>query len=146
MSSPHLDPTSSAPPAGALRILVIDDEAGVRDVLCELLSEEGHHVTAAASGAEGLACFGAGTFDVVITDLAMPKLDGLEVTREVRRRDPMAICILTSGWIEQRSRAGLDPSIADLVLHKPFHFDEVISSVARAAALRRERVAESRPA
>ncbi len=135
-------PDPSPSPASALRILVIDDEAGVRDVLCELLSEEGHEVASAASGAEGLACFGAGRFDLVITDLAMPKLDGLEVTREVRRRDPTAICILISGWIEQRSPNGLDPSIADLILHKPFHFDEVISSVERAAALRRERVAE----
>lgn len=115
-------------------------------MLCELLSDEGHEVTAAASGTEGLACFGPGSFDVVITDLAMPKLDGLEVAREVHRRDPTAICILTSGWLEQRSRNGLDASIADLVLHKPFHFDEVISSVARAAALRRERVAARPPA
>lgn len=136
-------PDPNPPPGGALRILVIDDEAGVRDVLCELLSDEGHHVAAAASGAEGLARFGTGSFDVVITDLAMPRLDGLEVAREVHRRDPTAICILTSGWLEQRTRAGLDPSIADLTLHKPFHFDEVVSSVERAARLRRERVAAS---
>ncbi|MFN7951777.1 MAG: response regulator [bacterium] len=127
--------------AHRLRILVIDDEAGVREILGELLSEEGHAVTLAASGGEGLARFGEAPFDLVITDLAMPKVTGLEVAREIRRRDSRAVCILTSGWPDQRSRDGLDSSVADIVLTKPFHLDEVLAAVDRGARLRRTRLA-----
>lgn len=141
------DPPHDGAPDSSLRleILVIDDEVGVREILGELLTEEGYSVTLAASGSEGLERFDAGSFDLVITDLAMPKVTGLEVAREIRRRDSCAVCILTSGWPDQRSRDGLDASIADLVLTKPFHLDEVIAAVERGAALRRARLAASPP-
>ncbi len=127
--------------SSALRILVIDDEPGVRDILSELLTEEGHDVAIAPDGVAGLALFSERSFDLVITDLTMPQMSGLAVVLEVRRLAPCAVCILTSGWTERPVPGGLDVSVADMVLQKPFQFDQVLDSVKRAGELHHQRIA-----
>lgn len=79
------------------RILVVDDEAPFRALLRDILEEAGHGVTEARDGAEALAFLDRGTFDVVLTDRRMPKLDGLELVRRIRARpSPPPVVVLTA--------------------------------------------------
>jgi len=78
-------------------ILVVDDEAGFRALLRDILEEAGHAVTEARDGAEALAFLDRGAFDLVLTDRQMPKVDGLELVRRVRARpSPPPVVILTA--------------------------------------------------
>src|ERR1700674_4960774 len=74
-------------PQSAGRILIIDDEAEIRESLETLLQLEGYTVFVAGSGREGLAQIGQRTFDVVLLDLALPDKNGMEVLSEIRLRD-----------------------------------------------------------
>lgn len=69
------------------RILVVDDEEPVRELLCDILEDEGVEVTLAANGAEALARFAPGRFDAVLTDLGMPGMNGWELLRQISERD-----------------------------------------------------------
>ncbi len=78
-------------------ILVVDDEAGFRALLRDILEEAGHAVTEARDGAEALAFLDRGAFDLILTDRQMPKVDGLELVRRVRARpSPPPVVILTA--------------------------------------------------
>lgn len=81
----------------APRVLVIDDEVHVRGLLCDLLSFWGYEAHAATSGREGLALFRGGGFDLVLTDLVMPGVTGLEVAETVRESDPSVEVIMLTG-------------------------------------------------
>jgi DNA-binding NtrC family response regulator len=84
--------------AAVLEILVVDDEADIRmGVACEL-AEAGHHVTEAADGAEALRLIGERAFDIVITDVRLPHLDGLTLLEQVRRRAPETAVILITAY------------------------------------------------
>jgi DNA-binding NtrC family response regulator len=72
-------PTAEVTTERHLRILVIDDDRYVRMLLCDLLSAWGYEANVAVDGAEGLALFGRGSYDAVLTDLAMPNVSGLDV-------------------------------------------------------------------
>jgi two-component system response regulator PilR (NtrC family) len=82
----------------ALRILVVDDEEVIRDVLGTLLERQGYDVSAAADGSEALSLFDPDTFDVVLLDLMLPDRSGLEVLREIRRRDPDAVVVIVTAY------------------------------------------------
>ena len=81
----------------SLRVLVIDDESHVRGLLCELLNVWGYEADAASSGREGIARFAQGRYDLVLTDLVMPGLTGLEVAETVRHADPDVSVIMFTG-------------------------------------------------
>ncbi|MFN8600363.1 MAG: sigma-54 dependent transcriptional regulator [Candidatus Binatia bacterium] len=79
------------------RILVADDEAGVRSFLAETLELGGHEVAQAADGEEALALLARRAFDLLVTDLRMPKRDGMEVLREAHARQPdLEVIVLTA--------------------------------------------------
>ncbi len=110
-------------------VLVIDDEADVRELVADVLMSQGHRVTAAASGREGLARFEAERYDVVLTDLGMPDLDGWEVARAIKSSRADVPVLLLTGWADPTD----DPSTAALVdgiLKKPFAVDELAAAVA----------------
>src|SRR5437588_8507496 len=79
------------------RILVIDDNAAIREVLRFVLEEEGYEVIEAADGAEGLRRYQAEPTDLVITDLEMPGMDGLELLRALRQVVPTPALMAISG-------------------------------------------------
>ena len=85
-------------PQRALRILVVDDEAPVRDTLSAILMIDGHEVALATDGADGLKRFGAGKFDVVITDKAMPGMNGDQMAAAIKRLAPRMPIILLTGF------------------------------------------------
>ncbi len=115
------------------RVLVADDEPAIRKVVRDALEREGHEVVTAVDGGEALERFDEGSFDLVVTDLAMPRVDGLELVKEVRRRSPLPILVLTVRN-EEREKVRLLDEGADDYVTKPFGVAEL---VARARALLR---------
>jgi len=112
---------------------VVDDEAGLRKVVRDALEQAGHEVETAADGEEALVLSTERTFDLIITDLAMPRRDGLELVREVRKSSAVPILVLTVRG-EEREKVRLLDAGADDYLTKPFGVAEL---VARARALLR---------
>jgi signal transduction histidine kinase len=110
--------------ASALRILVVDDERGVRDVVAEILAAQGHEVVQASGGPEGLAYLDRGVpLDLVLTDLGMPGMTGWEVARAAKARRPTLRVGLLTGWGEQPTAKPEDRAAADFVIAKPVTVD-----------------------
>lgn len=107
------------------RVLLIDDDGGLREVLAFALREQGHEVAAAAEGASGIARLPAFLPEVVITDLKMPGIDGLEVIRRVHETDPTVPVIVLTAFgsiedaVEAMKRGAYD------YLTKPYNRDEL---------------------
>jgi PAS domain S-box-containing protein len=107
-----------------LRILCIDDDRQVREALKAMLSHSGHQVEVCADGEEALAAFRSGKaaetgFDVVITDLGMPHMDGKTLAREIKELSPSTPVILLSGWGNFMNLDGERPEHVDCLLGKP---------------------------
>jgi DNA-binding NtrC family response regulator len=118
------------------RILVVDDDETIRDTLYELLSEE--YVCQTAETAEkAFARLEADTYDVMLTDISMPGLSGLELLGQVRQRFPNTPVIIISGITDQEHAQGLIKLGAFDFLLKPFRLDAVEKSVKRAIEFRR---------
>lgn len=136
----------------ALRILCIDDDPLLRSGLQAALSGDGHHVTCAEGGAAGIAVFrearaSGRPFEVIITDLGMPDVDGREVVRTVRLESPETPVILLTGWGRQlRSEGGVPEGVA-LVLDKPPRVDALRKALVKVMAVdpSRSRPAPERP-
>jgi DNA-binding response OmpR family regulator len=124
-------------PNGSARILLVDDEQSIQTLLSYPLRKDGYHVTSAQDGREALERFTEARFDLVILDLMMPKLDGVEVCRELRSRSQVPIIMLTAKGSETDKVAGLEVG-ADDYITKPFSMREFRSRVK--AALRRSRM------
>src|SRR5262249_3230985 len=109
-----------------LRLLVVDDEEGIRGVLTTLLEKESYPATPAAAAAGALAVFDAESFDVVLLDLMLPDRSGLEVLREIRRKDPDAVVVIVTAY---SSIEGAIEAMRDGAFHyipKPFKNQEVL--------------------
>jgi DNA-binding response OmpR family regulator len=123
---------------GSARILLVDDEQSIQTLLSYPLRKDGYHVTSALDGSEALQRFDEGRFDLVVLDLMLPHLDGVEVCRRLRSRSQVPIIMLTAKGSETDKVAGLEVG-ADDYITKPFSMREFRSRVK--AALRRSRMA-----
>src|SRR5215211_4356427 len=117
------------------RVLVVEDDTDIADVLRRTLRQEGHEVRSAGDGVEALTMAEEFMPDLVILDLGLPKLDGVEVCRRLRDGSDAPILILTARADTDDRVAGLD-SGADDYLVKPFERQELL---ARLRALMRRR-------
>lgn len=117
-----------------MRVLVVDDEPMVREVLARYLAREGFDVDTADDGEQALDRFGASTPDLVLLDLMLPHIDGLEVFRRIRANTAVPVIMLTARGEETDRIVGLDLGADDYVT-KPFSPREVVSRVR--AVLRR---------
>jgi PAS domain S-box-containing protein len=116
----------AASPAGALSVLVVDDEEAVRTTLYEMLASLGHRARAADGGAAAIAALDEEEFDLVFSDLSMPDMDGWELAREVQRRQPSARVVIVTGYGKEAARAaGAWAAAADAVIGKPFDFRQI---------------------
>ena len=112
-----------------MRILVVEDEASLRDGIVDLLKGDGHVVTAAADGVTGLEAGLRELFDLVVLDLMLPRLDGMDVCRKLRAARPgMPILILTARASEDDKVRGLVEGADDYVT-KPFSARELLARV-----------------
>ncbi|MCW2987348.1 MAG: DNA-binding response regulator [Solirubrobacterales bacterium] len=127
---------------GTARILLVDDEQSIQTLLSYPLRKDGYHVTSALDGGEALQRFEEGRFDLVILDLMLPRLDGVEVCRQLRSHSQVPIIMLTAKGSETDKVAGLEVG-ADDYITKPFSMREFRSRVK--AALRRSRMGAEAP-
>ena len=114
------------------RILVVDDDGDVRDLVCRMLEQDGYEAVPAKDGSQALERFGLLPPDLVITDVVMPEVDGLEVLLKLRSLAPEAATMVMSGggrvqpdiYLETARRLG-----ARAVLRKPFTRAEMLDAV-----------------
>ena len=125
------------------RILVVDDEAAIRETVGYALRGEGYEVSDAADGEEALEVARRNGFDVLILDLMLPKLSGVEVCRRLRAESDVPILLLTAKDAEVDRVLGLEAGADDYVT-KPFSMVELVSRVR--AILRRRQLDRSAPA
>jgi signal transduction histidine kinase/CheY-like chemotaxis protein len=107
------------------RILVVDDEEPVRELLSDILEDEGVEVTLAANGAEALARFEPGRFDAVLTDIGMPGMNGWELLRQISERDRQVPLAVITGWGELVSTHEEKAARVEWVLTKPFSMSQI---------------------
>src|SRR5438874_11108374 len=119
------------------RLLVVDDEAGIRDSLSSIREDEGYHVEAVGSGEEALQRAAAGDVEVVLLDVWLPGIDGLEALSRLQAspRPPAVIMISGHGTIETAVRA--TKLVAFDFIEKPLSLDKIIVLVRNAIQQRR---------
>lgn len=118
------------------RILLVDDDDAVRAFVKRALEMDGHEVEAAIDGADAFdrLTAAAGAFDLLLTDIRMPMMDGIALALATARDFPDLTILLMTGYADQRERAAdLDALIHDVVT-KPFTLDQIRSAVADALA------------
>jgi DNA-binding NtrC family response regulator len=128
---------SDAPTQAQGCVLIIDDEAEIRESLQTLLEFEGYEVEAAANGAQGLSKLGDRPFDLVLLDLALPDRNGLELLPEIRAIDPQisVVMITAYGTVEDAVRA-MQSGAANF-LQKPWDNEKLLADVRAVVARRR---------
>jgi DNA-binding response OmpR family regulator len=123
-------------PVAHQRILVVDDEAAIRDLVGSYLRNEGFEVDEAVDGEDALTCFSRHVPDLVVLDLRLPGIGGLDVLREIRRTSAVYVIVLTARADEADKLIGLELG-ADDYITKPFSPRELVARVR--AVLRRPR-------
>jgi len=124
-------PEEKLPEIKPLRILCVDDQPAILSLIADYLTQDGHRVEQAKDGAEGWAKFQAGKFDLVITDMAMPKINGEELTLAIKEMNPLQPVILLSGT------SGVTPVSVphlngpDLLLGKPVKLQTLRQAMAQ---------------
>jgi CheY-like chemotaxis protein len=121
------------------RILIIDDDAAVRSATKILLEAKGFEAVAVADGKSGIAAINNDSFDLVIVDLFMPDMDGLETTKAVRQRKPSMPIIAISGFLfggKCPEMPNFDAMAAEAgaisTLYKPFRPGELLQAIQKA--------------
>jgi signal transduction histidine kinase len=115
-----------------LHLLVVEDEPLVREVIEVYLREDGHIIETAANGREGLEKYKTGTFDLVLTDRAMPEVNGDVLAAEIKKINPRQPVILLTGFGDLMQGAGEKPEGVDIVTSKPFTLNTLRESIIRA--------------
>ncbi|HKG13061.1 MAG TPA: ATP-binding protein [Pyrinomonadaceae bacterium] len=124
---------------GSLRILVVDDEDYVRELLYDILAREGCEVALAAEGPEALRIFDGREFDAVFTDVGLPGMSGWELARAVRERDEQIALAVITGWGDTVSPEEQSAAKADWVVPKPFTIDRITDLVREISHRKSER-------
>ena len=120
------------------RILLAEDEEALRAFIARALVQDGHEVVATADGGEALDALSGeqGEFDLLLTDIRMPVMDGIALALAAARDCPELMILLMTGYADQRERAhGLDALIHD-VITKPFSLADIRKAVAEALVAR----------
>ena len=116
------------------RILITEDEDALRTFVARALRLDGHDTVEAADGAAGLEALSGGAFDLLLSDIRMPVMDGIELAHKAHGAHPALKILLMTGYAEQRERAeDLNGKIVDVV-SKPFTLPDIRMAVARALA------------
>jgi DNA-binding NtrC family response regulator len=121
-------------------VLVVDDESGILDTLRILLRNEGFEVTTAQGGKAGLEQIRSGTHDIILSDVRMPQVSGLDILNAAREQDPMTPVILMTAQASLQSAIGAVNSGAFYYIQKPFSNDELVAILRRACEFRQVRV------
>lgn len=126
-------------------ILVVEDDPTTLDFLVEILEESGHDCRTALDGIEALNIIQNEDFDVIISNVHMPGIDGLELMSRVREIAPTMPFIITSGYVDDHPPAEILEAGAQVFLKKPFKLDELTQSVNSILEARQKRGFVERP-
>ena len=129
VEQPQKETVQPAPAHKKARVLVIDDEADIRNLLVDILAGEGHEVETASSGEEGIKKCGRKKYDYVITDLGMPRMSGWDVAKRVKILRPDVKVILATGWGVHFDEEKLKSAGVERIITKPFQVDEVLNCI-----------------
>jgi CheY-like chemotaxis protein len=129
-ASNSLDAIPPTRPSPSLRVLCVDDEEPIRQLLHDCLTHYNHRVYSASGGEQGLESFRAALaknqpFDVIITDLGMPKMDGHQLARTIKAESPKTPIIMMTGWGAMMKEDGETANDVDAVVGKPPHLEEL---------------------
>ena len=125
-------PAAAGAKPGRARVLVVDDEAAIRDMLSKALSLAEYEVETAADGRAAIDRLRASQYDLLVTDLRMPGIDGLEVIREAHRLRPDLPVIIITGYSSEASAIeAIDLGVSGY-LTKPFRVPKVLAAAAKA--------------
>jgi len=128
------------------KILVVDDELSMRQFLEILLKKEGHEVVCMEEGGQALARFREESFDLVISDIRMPKMDGLELLKKIKEHRPQAAIIMITAYASPEDAIAAMKSGAYDYLTKPFKLKEIKNVIRNALAKAGERPEQATPA
>lgn len=118
------------------KILVVDDEKFIRNFVRQALERQGHRVTLARSGEEGLVAFQADAFDLILTDVKMDDMDGIEMLRQIREQDTTVVGVVITAMQDQQTAVrALECGVHDFLI-KPFTLEELNTHIAHALAER----------
>ena len=111
-----------------MRILIVEDEAEIVRFLKLELEHEGYQVESCSDGASGLERAQSGAFDLVLLDVMLPELNGLEVLRRMRKTSAVPVILLTARDAVMEKVNGLDLGANDYIT-KPFHIEELLARI-----------------
>ena len=114
------------------RILVAEDDPSVREFVTRALRHQGHDVTAVADGSRALEALGQADFDLLLTDIVMPNLDGIALALKVSKDYPDLPVLMMTGYAAERQRAHNLQEIIARVITKPFSLQQISDAVAAA--------------
>ncbi|HEY4600779.1 MAG TPA: response regulator [Cerasibacillus sp.] len=113
----------------AKKILIVDDEAGIRLLLKEILKQDGHHICQAKTGKEALDKMTAAPFDLLIIDYHIPILDGVAVLQQLQEKGIHLPCIFMTGMFEMLVDELEEMDFVTGIIAKPFHVHELLKLV-----------------
>ena len=116
-------------------ILVADDEEALRVFLARALTLRGHKVSTAMDGADALAKLGAERFDLLVSDIMMPVMDGITLALNASRDYPNLPIIMMTGYVAEKERAKDLDDLVHTIVSKPFSMDDICAQVEEALCL-----------
>lgn len=116
------------------RILVAEDDAAVSAFVARALRHAGHEVTAAPDGSAALSALAAESFDLLLTDIVMPGLDGIALALKASKDHPQMKILLMTGFASERQRAHNLEALIHRVIEKPFTLEAICAAVAEELA------------
>ncbi|MCJ7831050.1 MAG: response regulator, partial [Dehalococcoidia bacterium] len=121
------------------RVLIVDDEEQMRELLAKVLEKNGYQVTTAGDGGQALALLEKEPMDLVVTDVRMPGLDGMEALKAIKELNPEIVVIIMTafGSIDQAVQAVKEGAYD--YINKPFKIDEMLLTIRKALEERRLR-------
>jgi len=114
------------------RVLVVDDDENIRCLLSDLLKNLDYEVTCAVNGQDALQIYQRERFDIVLSDLMMKPMDGLELLNKIKKINPTAIFIMITGYPSIKSTIEAIKKGANDYITKPFNLDEINMKIERA--------------
>lgn len=118
-----------------IRVLVAEDNPAVREFIMRSLTSNGHKVSAVADGQQALDTLAKEKFDVLVTDIVMPNVDGIALALKAVRLFPDLRIVMISGYAQERMRAHNLDALVHRIIAKPFSLEEICDAVKDAVTL-----------
>lgn len=114
------------------KILVVDDQESMRLIISDMLKEKGHTVTTVDDGQRALECARGGDFDMIVADVNMPRLNGLELLKKIKKEKPQTRMVLLTGVLEDTVRISSESLGLNGLILKPFEKPAALEIIEKA--------------